>query len=159
MPGADKPEPRPESVIRTLTTVGGLAFVGWLAFLLRQVALVRRVGPSQFDGVWEQRLEVLSFIVLPPNIVVLVPAAAAAATATWIAGPTQELGLAILLRLIRWSATVLAVIGVLSIVNTLLSDFDSPSRLEDIALRAGGILIATAIIVLCRDAGRTAPGG
>jgi hypothetical protein len=159
VPGADKPQPRPESVIRTLTTVGGLTFVGWLAFLLRQVALVRRVGPSQFDGVWEQRLEVLSFIVLPPNIVVLVPAAAAAATATWLAGPTQELGLAILLRLVRWSATVLAVIGVLSIVKTLLSDFDSPSRLEDIALRAGGILIATAIIVLCRDAGRTAPGG
>jgi hypothetical protein len=159
VPGTDEPPAQPASIIRTLTTVGGLAFVGWLAFVLRQSSLVRRVSASRFDGVWEQRLEVLSFIVLPPNIVVLAPAAAAAATATWLAGPTQELGLAVLLRLIRWSATVLGVIGILSIVNTLLSDFDNPSRLEDIALRTGGILIATAIVVLCRDAGRTAPGG
>lgn len=156
---APPPDSRTGNVVHTLTTVAGLCFVGWLAFALRQVSLMRRVGESQLDGIWEQRLEVLSFIVLVPNITAFVPAAAAAATATWLAGPTQELGLAILLRLIRWSAAILILIGAASILNSLVNDFDSPARVEDIALRAGGILIAGAMIVMCRNAGRTAPGG
>ncbi len=158
MPGTDGPGRPTPTVVGTLTTAGGLAFVGWLAFVLRQVSLVRRVRESQLAGLWEQRLEVLSFIVLAPNMVVLVPAAAAAATATWMSGPTQELRLAVLLRLIQWSAAAMIVIGALSIVSALFGDLDDAGRLEDVTLRIGGMLIAAAIIVVCRGAERTTPG-
>ncbi len=159
MPGTDGRDRRPTpTVVGTLTTAGGLAFVGWLAFVLRQVSLVRRVSESQLAGLWEQRLEVLSFIVLAPNMVVLVPAAAAAATATWMSGPTQELRLAVLLRLIQWSAVATILIGALSIVSALFGDLDDAGRLEDVTLRIGGMLIAAAIIVVCRGAERTTPG-
>ena len=155
----DTPESRSGSIVHSLTTVAGLAFVGWLAFALWRAAVVRRIGASRFGGVWEERLESLSFIVLAPNVLVLVPAAAAAAAATWLAGPTQELGLAVLLRLIRWSAVLLIGIGILSILHTLFSDINSANRLEAIAIRASGVLLAAAIAVLCRSAGRSAPGG
>lgn len=159
MPGTDGDDRGPApGVVATLTTASGLAFVGWLAFALRQVSLVRRVSEQQFAGVWEQRLEVLSFLVLAPNIVALAPAAAAAATATWMAGPGQELRLAVILRLIRWSAAIMIVIGGLSIVVTLFGDLDSAGRLEDVMLRIGGMLIAGAMVVVCRGAERTTPG-
>ena len=159
MPGTDARGRRPApGIVATLTTASGLAFVGWLAFVLRQVSLVRRVSTTPFAGIWEQRLEVLSFLVLVPNIVALVPAAAAAATATWMSGPTQELRLAVILRLIQWSSAIMIAIGALSIASTLLGNLDGAGRLEDVSLRVGGMLIAAAMIVVCRGAERTTPG-
>ena len=159
MPGTERRGERPSpSIVATLTTASGLAFVGWLAFVLRQVSLVRRVSSSEFAGTWERRLEVLSFLVLTPNIVALVPAAAAAAAATWMSGPTQELRLAVILRLIQWSAAIMIAVGGLSVLSTLFGDLDGAGRLEDVALRIGGMLIAFAIVIVCRGAERTTPG-
>ena len=136
-----------------------LCYLGWLLFLFVQMERVLRVGPQAFGGLWDQRIEVLSFIVLPPNILVLVPAAACAATATWLAGPSQELDLAILLRLVRWSANLQAAIAVVSAVNSALGGGNDPSRIGDIAIRVSAFVFALATSRFCRAAGATAPGG
>lgn len=162
-PESPTPAPRPglgpPSVVRALTSAGKLCYLGWLLFFFRQVERVVRVSPQQFAGVWDQRLEVLSFIVLPPNILVLVPAAACAAAATWLAGPSQELDLAILLRLVRWTANLQAVIALTSAVSVVFNDTRSPTQVGDVAIRIGAFAFAVAISRFCRAAGATAPGG
>ena len=153
------PDTRVGDVVHTLTTVAGLCLAGWLAFVLRQVSFARRVADSQLADEWERRIEIVGFLVAVPNVAIFVPAAAAAATATWLAGPTQELPLAIILRLARWASVLLVAIGVVSIVSSIVNEVDSPAIVEEIASPVGGILVASAMYVLCRNAGRTAPGG
>jgi hypothetical protein len=76
-----------------------------------------------------------------------------------MAGPRQTLDLAILLRIVRWSANVLAAIAVAGVVDTIVSDSGSPTRAGDVALRLSGLLFAVAISRMCKAVGRTAPGG
>ena len=156
---SDPTRPEHPQIIGSLTTFGILTYVAWLIFLFRQVERVARVTEQRFAGEWDQRLEVLSFMVLPPNTLLILPPAIAAAAATWVAGPTQQLELAILLRLARWSANLMMAIAAVSGVATLVNDTGSPTRIGDFGLRIGGFLIALAASRLCRDAGRTAPGG
>lgn len=134
-------------------------YLGWLLFFFRQVERVLRVSPQRFAGLWDQRLEVLSFVVLPPNILVIFPTALCASAATWLAGPSQELDLAILLRLTRWSANLMGGVAAASAVSTLITDSGSSTRLGEASMRIAGLMFALAISGFCRVAGRRAPGG
>ncbi len=70
---------------RLLTKVGWLFTLAELAIAAAIVNRARAVTTSSFeDGVWGQRAEILSFLSLPQNVVVLVPAAAAAVAGTLI---------------------------------------------------------------------------
>jgi hypothetical protein len=146
-------------IVRTLTTFGILTYVVWLIFLFRQVERLTRVTEQRFAGEWDQRIEVLSFVVLPPNTLLIFPPAVAAAAATWLAGPEQRLELAILLRIARWSANLMVGIAVLSAVATIFNDSGSPTRVGDLGLRIAGVLAALAASQLCRGAERSAPAG
>lgn len=157
MSGTD--DARLAGVIRALTVTGALALAGWASFVFWAVSRATRVSASRIAGVWEERIETMSFLVLPPNVPVLALAAAAAAAATWLAGPTQELGLAVLLRLTRWSANGLVLLGVVSVVTQIVTDAEGPDRLGSLATRLGGTLMAAALSYLCLAAGRNAPGG
>ena len=44
-------------------------------------------------------------------------------------------------------------------IELRLPEADSPAIVEEIASPVGGILVASAMYILCRNAGRTAPGG
>ena len=70
---------------RALVTAGWLfttAYVGLLAIEIRRAAAIRT---SSFeDGVWGQRVEIISFITLPQNIMVLLPAAVATVAAALV---------------------------------------------------------------------------
>ena len=145
--------------ITTLTRAAMLVFAAWALFLLWALDRVRRTGATRFAGVWTQRLEALAFITFPPNAPVLFLAASAAAAATWLAGPTQSLELAILLRLIRWSANAMIIIAVASSISILATDVGGPDERATFVFRLGGALIAGATSYLCLAAGRTAPGG
>ncbi len=81
-------------LIRALTAVGMLTYGGWVLWFFQVVQRASRIGASRFASAWEQKIEALSFISFPPNIPVLAVAAAAAALATWLAGPTQDILLA-----------------------------------------------------------------
>lgn len=146
-------------LIRALTVVGMLTYGGWVLWFFQVVQRASRIGASRFASAWEQKIEALSFISFPPNIPVLASAAAAAALATWLAGPTQDIVLAILLRVIRWSANAVTVVAVLSVIAVIVGEAEGPDRFGTIAFRAGGALCAAAVSYLCLTVGRTAPGG
>jgi len=146
-------------LIRALTVVGMLTYGGWMLWFFQVVQRASRIGASRFASAWEQKIEALSFISFPPNIPVLAMAAGAAALASWLAGPTQDIVLAILLRVIRWSANAVTVIAVLSVVAVIIGEAEGPDRLGTIAFRIGGALCAAAVSYLCLAVGRTAPGG
>ena len=78
-------------LIQALTTAGGLALAGWLAFVARAVDEARQIGGSSpLGGTWERRIEALSFVVFPQHVIVLGPAVAAAAVAGVLAGPLLD---------------------------------------------------------------------
>lgn len=136
-----------------------LLYGAWALFLLWTLDRVRRTGATRFAGAWTQRLEALAFITLPPNAPVLFASAAIAAAATWLAGTTQSLDLAILLRLIRWSANAMVVVSVASSISIVLTDVEGPDERATFVFRFGGSLFAGATSYLCLAAGRNAPGG
>ena len=147
----------PTDVVRALTSAGMFCYLGWILVFFRQVERVVRVSSQPFAGVWDQRIEVLSFMVLPPNILILIPAAACAITATWLAGPSQELDLAILLRLVRWSANLQGAIAIASAVSIIFNDNGSPTQIGDTGTRVAGLAFCIAISRLSKAAEASNP--
>lgn len=145
-------------LLRALTTASWLTYAAWLMFLFRQVARATTVTAQQFGGVWDQRIEVMSFVVLPPNALILVPAAGAAATASWLAGADQTLDLAIQLRMIRWSAIFQGFLAVASILSIVVNETGSPTEAQDLSIRVAGLATCAAIAVLLRTIERLRPG-
>jgi hypothetical protein len=150
VPGA---EPRVEgrsALVQQLTIIGWLFLGGEFGFILFQMERVRTVDGTRFATAWDQRVEVLSFVMLPPNLVVLVPAAAVAAVAAYLAGPGRSSWLDALLRMTAGIAIALSGVGAAAIVEVATRagdvDFDS------VFLRLGGMSIAAGIAWLCRIA-------
>jgi hypothetical protein len=148
-------EPRAD-LIRNLTLAGWLLFGGAIGFIAFQLERVRDVGQQPFAGVWDQRIEVLSFLVLPPNLVVLSPAAVVIALTTWLAGRERGPWLRGLLIGVASIAITLGVIGVVSIVSIFVRDESGPSDVEGVFLRMGGVAMAAGLAVICRTADRLA---
>ena len=141
---------RRRDLLNQLTIIGWLSLGGFFGLMLYQVDRVRSIDGSRFAGVWEQRIEVLSFLVLPPNIVVLVPPALIAITAAYLADADAPPAIAPLLRVTGGIATILIVIGAVSIV-TLLFDDSASGDAGSVFLRIGGMLVAYAIAKGCRS--------
>lgn len=164
MPADDDGKPdgpdshRQSDLVGSIITAGWFAFVAWAMFLFRQIGRVIRVGEQQFAGIWDQRIEVLSFTVLPPNALILVPAAIAATVATHLAGPTQSAGLAVQLRIVRWAASFQIGIAAVSVLSILINDTGSPTEAQDIAMRLAGASMSGGIVVLTRNTERSSPG-
>ena len=144
--------------VRAITSAGWFAFLAWLLFLFRQIARVVNVGEQQFAGLWDQRIEVLSFIVLPPNVALLVPSAIAATAATYLAGPTQTVDLAVQIRIVRWAAILQSAIAVVSAMSIVVNETGSPTEAQDLSMRFAGLSMSVGIIVLTRATERSSPG-
>ena len=155
MPGTELTPERRADLLRNLTISGWLLLGGVIGFMAFQVERIRGVTEQPFAGVWDQRIEVLSFLMLPPNVVVLAPATFVAAIATWLAGTEREPWLNALLRLVAAAAIVLGVIGFVSIVSILANDDGAPTDFEGVFLRLGGLSMAAGFAVICRSADRT----
>jgi MFS family permease len=154
VPGTDH-----TALIRRLTIAGWLFLggsIGLISFQLERVRSIRGSGAA-FADAWDQRLEVLSFLMLPPNLVVLAPAALIAATASWLAGPERDTWLVTLLRLITGIAIAMFVIGVVSIISILLRNDTGPSEIDGVFLRIGGMSLAAGIVALCGPASKNQP--
>ena len=143
---------------RALVTAGWLfttAYVALLAIEIRRAAAIRT---SSFeDGVWGQRVEIVSFITLPQNIMVLLPAAVATVAAAMVLDgvhpddrPSDP-----------WLRRLSAVVGgmaVLAIGLALLGIGGIPFRYADpladlgaLVGRVAGIAVATGVLRLLRE--------
>ena len=156
MPGTDLTPERRADLVRQLTIAGWLLLGGPLGFVAFQLDRVRGVGEQPFASVWDQRIEVLSFLMLPPNLVALAPAVFVAALASWLAGSDRDPWLTTLLRLSTALAITFAVIGVVSITSIVLRDEAGSFDIEGMFLRLGGISLAAGLAVICRIADRIA---
>lgn len=155
----DESPSRNTHIIKALTRVGILLYLAWALWLFQVLYRASQVAAGLSTGIWEQRVETIAFIGFVPNLAAFALPAAAASAATWMAGPMQQLELAILLRLIRWTANGLVVIAVLSIGFAIFGVSGGFDQVGTIAFRSGGAIGAFAISTLCREAGRNAPGG
>ncbi len=154
MPGTDPTPERRADLVRQLTIAAWLLLGGPIGFIAFQLDRVRRVGAQPFASVWEQRIEVLSFLMLPPNLAVLVPVVLVAAGATWLAGAERDPWLATLLRLAAGLAITFAVIGVISIATIVTSDEAGDANDAGVFLRLGGVAMAAGLAMICRIADR-----
>jgi hypothetical protein len=145
------PERRTD-LVRDLTIAGWLLLGGPIGFVAFQFERMRGVTAQPFASVFDQRVEVLSFLMLPPNLVVLAPAVFVAALATWLSGPEREVWLTTLLRFAAALGITLGAIGMVSILSILGNDDGGPTDFEGIFLRVGGIAMAAGLAMICRTA-------
>ena len=144
-----------------LTTAGWLVLAAYLLLLIAQIRRAFAVTVASFeDGVWGQRIETVSFVTLPQNLVILVPAAAAGVAAVMLLrdAPVQLQGswARQLVRVVAGLCYVVVVLAVLGIVDVLMQTPDSVGGTSAILTRVGGILMAIGMIRVCLEAERTA---
>ncbi|NND74041.1 MAG: hypothetical protein HKN44_03455 [Ilumatobacter sp.] len=140
-------------LIRRLTVAGWLLLGGEIGFIMFQLERVRGVDGTRFASAWDQRIEVLSFVVLPPNVPALAPAAAVAIGTTLLVAPADRgPWLDALLRLVAGIAITLVAIGLAAIVE--VATRPGAVDLDPIFLRLGGMSLAAGIAMMCRIADR-----
>ncbi len=154
MPGTEPTPERRVDLVRNLTIAGWLLLGGPIGFVAFQFERVRSIGDQPFASVWDQRIEVLSFLMLPPNQVVLVPAIVVAVAAVWLAGAERDNWLNTLLRLTAAFAITYVVIGLISIVSILARDDAGSFDTDSVFLRFGGVAMAAGLALVCRTADR-----
>jgi hypothetical protein len=149
VPGPDAAERPDLALIQQLTVVGWLLLGGQFGFMLFQFERVRTVDGTRFATAWDQRIEVLSFMMLPPNLMVLVPAAAVAIGTTWLAGAAQRgAWLDMLLRLVAGISVSMIFIGFAAVIE--ISTRLGRLELDSIFLRLGGMSLAAGVALGCR---------
>ena len=156
MPGTELTPERRADLVRSLTIAGWLLLAGSFGFIAFQLERVRGVGEQPFASVWDQRIEVLSFLMLPPNLTVLAPPVFVGAVAVWFAGSDRDAWLSTLVRVAAALAITYVAIGLVSIASILLSDEPGPSEIESVMLRLGGVALAAGLALVCRTVDRLA---
>ena len=144
---------------RACVAAGWLVTGSFLLFLIGQIRRALAVKQASFeDGVWGQRVEQVSFVALPQNLVILVPAAAAAVGATWLmlgAGLDQVPWTRQLVRVIAGVSLVTIVLAVLGILDVFAQTPDWVGGSIAVLNRVGGILMASAMIRVCLESERS----
>ena len=142
-----------------LTGAGWMILAAYLLLLIAQIRRAFAVTVSSFeDGVWGERIETVSFVTLPQNLVILVPAAAAGVAAVLLLhdSPEQLQGswARQLVRIVAGLCYVVVAIAVLGIGDVLVQTPDALGGTTAILTRVGGILMAIAMIRVCLAAER-----
>ena len=142
-----------------LTGAGWMILAAYLLLLIAQIRRAFAVTVSSFeDGVWGERIETISFVTLPQNLVILVPAAAAGVAAVLLLhdSPEEVRGswARQLVRIVAGLCYVVVAIAVLGIVDVLVQTPDALGGTTAILTRVGGILMAIAMIRVCLAAER-----
>jgi hypothetical protein len=144
---------------KTLTTAGWLFLLAYLGVLAGLIRRAFSIEPSSFDdGAWGLRIETIAFAAIPQNIVILVPAAAAASAGVLI-GKTlinaREMWLA---QLVRATAGLSYVLVLISSIRLIAIITDNPGGVGDfrsILAHLGGIAIALAMARVCLESERS----
>ncbi len=143
---------------RASTTAGWLVVVGYLGIVVLQIDRARRTTEAAFeDGVWGQRIEQVSFVAIPQNIIVLFAAALVAVGAVGVGRGTladADVWLDRLVRVVAGTAIVAILFAVIRVLDVVIRDPETGGDLPDIVSRLSGILIGIAVVRLCLAAER-----
>jgi hypothetical protein len=143
--------------IATATYVGWLTLSAYIALIIIELRRAAAISESRFeDGVWGQRIEIVSFVALPQNAVILVPPAIAAAVAGALIAalhPDDRPDLTWSRRLARVTGGIAFIVIALAAIGIIGIPFRYADPLADLAAivgRLAGVAIAIAVIRLCR---------
>jgi hypothetical protein len=149
-----------EGWARAITTAGWLALASYFAIMIAQFRGALAVRSSSFeDGVWGQRVEQVSFVALPQNLVVLVPAAIAAVSAIVLMHAAERPPVpwsTQLVRVVAGTSYVVVGLAVLGIIDVFAQTPDRVGGSIALLNRLGGILLAAGIIRVCLESERVA---
>jgi len=124
--------------IITATHVGWLSLSAFVALIVIEVRRAAAISESRFeDGVWGQRVEIVSFIALPQNAVILIPPAVAAAVAgVLITGlhPDDRPDFVWARRLARVTGGIALMVIVLAVIGIIGIPFRYADPLADLAV-------------------------
>ena len=145
---------------RALTTAGWLSVLAYFTYLVTQVRRAVAIERASFDdGLWGQRVEIVSFATIPQNVVILMPAAAAAVAGTLLVrgvADHREMWLAQLVRAIAGVCYLVIALAAIGIVAVFWRTADGVTDVTAILGRVGGILAASAMVRVCLEAERRA---
>lgn len=137
-------------------------FAGWmfvLAYLSYLVTEIRRAAATRQgsfeDGVWGQRIEIISFTTIPQNVAILVPGALAAVAGTLLVRSLVDpvvVQLGRLVRVIAGLSFVIIAVGIVGVVAVFFRNYESIGDTTAIVLRLGGIAMAAAMVRVCLEA-------
>jgi len=146
--------------VRALTTAGWIALVSYLGIVAIEVRRAAAITTSRFeDGVWGQRVEIISFVTLPQNIAVLMlPVATAVTAAVMLAGvhPDDRGDTVWLTRLTTATGGVCVVAIFLALLGIGGIPFRYADPLADLGALVGrlsGIAMAAGALRLLRETG------
>jgi hypothetical protein len=135
---------------RALTSAGWASLISYLALLAVAINRARLTDDAPFeDGLWGQRLELLSFAAFPQQVVVLVPAAAAALGAMLLGRDALvaiEPWHARLVRGTAGAAVVAIALAVVDVVSIVVQGDESVGDFGAVVHRVGGIALAWAVV-------------
>jgi hypothetical protein len=141
---------------RTLVFAGWMSVLAYATYLVTQIRRAAAVSEGSFeDGLWGQRIEQVSFTTLPQNLVILVPAAAAAVAGALLVRPLVDgvvMGVRRLVRVVAGLAFVAVAISVIGIIAVFFRNYDSVGDTAAILGRIGGVALAVGMIRLCLEA-------
>ena len=141
---------------RALVFAGSMSVLAYVSYLVVQIRRATAIRSASFeDGVWGQRIEQISFATLPQNLVILMPAVAAAVAGallvrSLVAPVVVHVGR--LIRVIAGLSFVVAGIAVVGIVAVFFRNYDSVGDTAAVLGRIGGVAMAAATIRLCLEA-------
>lgn len=164
-PGADADADGPAAMsedersawVRAATTAGWLLLLAYLSVLAVNIQRARTVSRPQFsDGVWGQRIEILSFTTIPQQSVILAVATAAAVGASVLATSERDIWVDRLLRSVAGAGVATAVLAVLGIAWAAVRGSEAVGDFGFLISRLGGLAIAVAVVRVCLVAERVA---
>ena len=133
-----------------------MSVAAYLGYLVTQIRVAAAVRSSSFeDGIWGQRVELISFASLPQNVVILAPAVAAAITGSILVRSLVDpvvIHLQVLVRIIAGLSLVVVALGIIGIAGVFFRDVDTVGDVGAILGRLGGILLAAGALRLCVEA-------
>jgi hypothetical protein len=142
-----------------LTTAGWCFFVAYLLLVVAQFRRAFAIRTSSFpDGVWGQRAETISFVALPQQVIVLVPAVAAGVAAVLVGrstdggpGPWSVQ----LVRLAAGTCYVAMALAFIGIIDVFAQAPDALGSIFDILVRLAGVVVAAGLVRLCLEVERS----
>jgi hypothetical protein len=144
---------------RALLFAGWLSVAAYLGYLVTQIRRAAATTTGSFeDGVWGQRIELVSFAALPQNVVIIAPAVAAAITGTLLMRSLVVpvvVHLQLLVRIVAGLSIVIIALGILGIVAVFFRDVDPVGDVGAVLGRLGGIALAAGAVRLCLEAETT----
>ena len=134
---------------------GWMFVIAYLSYLVVQIRRAAAIRDGSFeDGLWGQRIEQVSFVTLPQNLVILAPAIVAAVAGallvrSLVAPVVVQIGR--LTRVIAGLAFVVVAIALVGIVAVFFRNYDSVGDTAAILGRLGGVAMAAGMIRLCLE--------